>query len=100
MTYTETKHKPAINWWDRINSKEPDWDEWSGDSGDWVLCATGSQCEIIPRNEDGEPKDFLLHSLGMKFHNAVLAKDQKLMEFILHAIEERSRIIITKIKQI
>lgn len=37
-------------------------------SNDWVTCACGNQCEIIPRKDKGEPKDEYLVELGCAFY--------------------------------
>lgn len=51
-------------------------------SGQWVTCACGNLCELLPRYEtesdfsshmNGEPKDHLLGRLGYQFHERVEA---------------------------
>lgn len=37
-------------------------------SGNWITCAVGNQCKIIPRNNDGEPLDGVLSHRGIIFH--------------------------------
>ena len=54
-------------------------------SGEWVTCACGNQCDVIPRNTIGEerylanryvsknePLDDQLGDLGMQFHQAIV----------------------------
>ena len=36
-------------------------------SQNWVTCAVGNQCDIIPRTWIGEPEDNILNDLGRDF---------------------------------
>ena len=64
----------------------------------WVTCACGNQCDAIPRNELGAPKDDYLQNLGMHFmylirdHEWIQAKDT------LEEIECRSIKLLKGIK--
>lgn len=73
-------------------------------SEDWVTCACGNQCSIIPRYEEsdcnyyeGSPKDDLLRELGIQFHSDI--DDQNWVEAknTLRAIERRSDELIQDI---
>lgn len=41
-------------------------------AGDWVTCACGNQCAIIPRSGQGVPEDDELTSLGQEFYNCIV----------------------------
>lgn len=47
-------------------------DEMAMFAGNWVTCACGNQCEIIPRIwSSAIPKDRLLAILGMRFYDCI-----------------------------
>ena len=64
----------------------------------WVTCAVGNQCKIIPRYDSGEPKDFRLRTLGIKFSDHIDAADFKTAKEVLEKIENRSGELIKEIK--
>jgi hypothetical protein len=37
----------------------------------WVTCACGSQCNVLPRDGQGQPEDPLLKNLGLRFMYAI-----------------------------
>lgn len=82
-------------------------------SADWVSCAVGNQCTIIPRDlEDGQPLDERLSGLGIQFNKDIEvinetynAYDYDKLRFIgalklandtMEQIEERSLLLIMK----
>ncbi len=72
MTYAESKKKKPFDWNAFLKQKSYTQGEVSNAgvlAGNWVTCACGNQCDIIPRNEDwdGEPTDKKLAALGSKF---------------------------------
>ena len=63
----------AINWpvvidlIEREGFESEDWETWDAAANDWVMCACGNQCAVIPRGMTGAPRDALLSSLGRDF---------------------------------
>lgn len=123
MTYSESKGKQPIDWNAFLNKEMKDvtWDEMgrmNDAADDWVTCACGNECDIIPRYKTqaqhgmkGEPKDIVLMRLGVDFCQAVNSMDNNhgldLREYnqekrraiyTLHQIEKRSAEIINEIK--
>lgn len=73
-TFTETREEKTFDWnsalskdCKEINLKESCKLESLAKS--WVTCACGNQCYIIPRYNDGRPKDEKLSILGESFHH-------------------------------
>jgi len=87
------------------------WKEYEGKAGSWVTCACGNQCNIIPRDNGGEPEDGKLTELGFDFYGCIKQtrraleyKDQisyeaaiKKAKGILLNIEKRSTELIAEI---
>lgn len=99
--YIETKGIKPFNWFkaltaDKISDKK--WEQYESLAGDWVTCACGNQCDIIPRNIEGTPSDNILRKLGGVdgFYGAVSEKDKESALHFLEAIEHRSRYLIKK----
>ena len=104
-TYCESKKEKAIDWNSIVEKlinndfTENELTEWKSLSKDWVTCACGNQCEIIPRGENGHPLDIFLWKYGNDFfydiHNARYnnAKD------LLFHIEQRSSFLINEINE-
>ena len=65
-------------------------------AGEWVTCACGNQCSILPRDEVGEPKDDYLSELGSDFYYEVNDLDWKAAKLTLKAIEKRSAQLIAE----
>lgn len=40
-------------------------------SGNWVTCACGHQCDIIPRRDSGSPEDDYLEHKGTQFYEKI-----------------------------
>tara|TARA_R110000772_G_scaffold249530_2_gene363959 strand:+ start:78730 stop:79161 length:432 start_codon:yes stop_codon:yes gene_type:complete len=87
MKYSVKQGRKLINWNKRLNQLEKDIKKLTKSkflrkserlqklAGEWVTCACGNQCDVIPRySKDlanhfkGEPKDSALSDLGLKFH--------------------------------
>lgn len=119
-TYSESKGKEPINWDKRlcdlekhlkgqIKLSDTTLKEWTSDSLNWVTCACGNTCSIIPRTSGGIPLDGELSSLGTSFYAAVTNITGEVGPFynptaelerarhILHRIEERSTVLINTI---
>jgi hypothetical protein len=101
-TYSERKKKPPFDWNkfldrainDQITDKE--YDKACDLSADWVTCACGNQCEILPRDEDGEPLDGELYSFGLTFNKEIEEQKYKDAKKTLDRIEKRSTKLIKK----
>lgn len=71
--YTETKNRKPFDWFEALSKdcskmtiKESE--RLANKAGEWITCASGNQCAIIPRDKDGEPLDKQLKSLGTQFY--------------------------------
>lgn len=121
ITYAQKQGKKSFNWNKFLSknftkfSKEREDELFDADelASNWVTCACGNQCAIIPRCETtSAPKDGQLYKLGSKFCDKVsklrdaydlkkipqILKAQEQCQNILEKIEERSFIIIKKMK--
>lgn len=100
-TYSETKGKPPINWWDRIERldtvDEEEYLQWCEDAKDWITCACGSQCDIIPRNEFGVPVNYDLKSFGDSFCVFIRNRRKDKSTWALKNIEHISNRLINEI---
>lgn len=76
-TYTEKEGREKFDWFEwleRLKSVEKleeyplqDIEEKAESAQSWVTCAVGNQCDIIPRDNGGAPRDFKLSCLGCRF---------------------------------
>jgi hypothetical protein len=109
--YYRQQGKPYFNWHDFL---EKDIDELSHDemrvakdlAGEWVTCAVGSQCAIIPRKFDvvmqGQPLDPTLNHLGIEFYHSItrMKLDHGYGEVqSFHVHRDDSKLILSKIEQ-
>ena len=104
VTYSEDQGKEAFDWNKALsveNISGKTWDELAQKAGDWVTCACGNQCAIIPRYEDGEPKDKVLSLLGSAegFYGAIKDRDKKYAIELLEMIELRSAVLIKRLSK-
>lgn len=97
-TYNEVKNEKPVNWYEELNKENIDWEKLLNLSHSWVTCACGNQCDIIPRREDGAPKDIALKHLGYNFFYAVADKNKEKCLEILNRIEKRSSELINYIQ--
>lgn len=68
-------------------------------SANWVTCACGNQCAVIPRHIDGRPWDTELDRLGVGFYFHVNMEEfDKALE-ILAKIEVRAAAVIAQIER-
>jgi hypothetical protein len=63
-------------------------------SSKWVTCACGNQCAIIPRNLEGQPKDYTLASLGMDFFSKINSMHSNYVE----AYEQKGQTLSKNLK--
>lgn len=103
------KLKAEFNWYKALTRKnitDAQWYKMQIRSNDWVTCACGNQCEIIPRIISADtglqtrPKDTKLTNLGLDFNDAIGSRDKVQALAILDQIEERSAELIAEIKGI
>lgn len=75
IKYSELMREEVFDWNFFLNKKMFTDEELSAAydlSNEWVTCACGQQCAVIPRrNWDGEPLDGVLKQLGHSFNNAI-----------------------------
>lgn len=67
-------------------------------AGEWVTCACGNQCSIIPRSSIGEPEDEILRKLGFEFACRITMSHWSKAKQTLKQIEQRSALLIREIK--
>lgn len=70
-------------------------------SADWVTCACGTMCSIIPRGGDdsydeAEPLDTKLRDLGINFHKQISNRQWMKARATLAKIEARSAVLINR----
>ena len=70
-----TKKKTEINWYEVIKLSPEEFLEKDNiyiDAADnWITCACGNLCDVIPRLDNGEPIDDELADLGVTFSNLI-----------------------------
>lgn len=99
-TYAEENEEEPFDWneWleDAMQGKHSfaDWEEANELAEDWVTCACGSQCAVIPRTKEGNPLDLKLMMLGVKFSYLISQQDYYGAKETLAAIERRSTQIL------
>jgi hypothetical protein len=103
LSYTELiqDHEP-FDWDEFLNRKAIDWGEWKDAvdlAGEWVTCACGAQCSVIPRYDNGMPKDLFLECLGFQFWGAIRDQNKEEAKDILRRIEIRSQFLIRQIQK-
>jgi len=114
-TYAETKGKAPFDWKAFLEKESYTKDElfYAKElAKNWVTCACGNQCDVIPRGYDGKPLDRRLKKLGRELFVCINAMcypfedSEEQFEYCrqsaistLHAIEARSQEIINQIKK-
>ena len=97
-TYSEKKGKTAFDWNEFLDNPpeylSTEHENASNLAGDWVTCACGNLCNIIPRMDGGRPYDRELESLGKSFFSEINAADFINAKNTLYLIEKRSQQII------
>lgn len=102
ITFAESQGKDPFDWnqfLDRVLKVEISEKEHYNAcdlAGNWVTCAVGNQCEIIPRKEF-EPLDPELLSLGRIFYQLICHTDYYHARIYLRKIEKRSAELIREI---
>ena len=100
-TYSETQGKKFFDWNQFLENPPLFSSEKHLDACDlsceWVTCACGNLCDIIPRNRIGAPKDYHLEKLGMMFHQFIDDGEWQKAKETLAKIEKRSEELIAKL---
>ncbi|PRP68133.1 hypothetical protein [Nonlabens agnitus] len=109
ISYAESQGEKPFDWYSFLNKENISDQEWQDAimlSNDWVTCACGNQCNIIPREDEGlyyrhngRPKDNLLSDLGGKFHGLIKRRYATKAIVVLQEIENRSAYLIAQIQQ-
>jgi hypothetical protein len=94
-------NRSRFNWWLAIQYAEKTQDSDFKDqlahlASDWVTCACGNQCAIIPRHFTGAPEDDVLYEEGKNFYEYVESEDWAKAKETLKKIEERSAEVIAE----
>ena len=121
-TYSESQKIDNIDWNQVLTGLEygdddfvDNLDHYEKASNDWVTCAVGNQCDVIPRSEVGAPEDKILSDLGQTFatrfatlayniqnnsgHHRLISEGVGDCYSTLSAIEERSTTLINEIQR-
>jgi hypothetical protein len=104
-TYAEAQGKTPFDWnefLDRAIMGEISKDEYNNArylSDNWVTCACGNQCDIIPRDRFSRPKDPNLKKLGIIFNYEIICESYGAAKETLSLIEARSAKLIAEIEK-
>lgn len=109
MTYAESKNKPTFDWAAALDNAimrgatRDERDNMIRLARNWVTCAVGNQCDLIPRVKSGHfpghPVDVELQNLGLVFCSHIEYGDFYEARDTLLAIESRSAALIADIQQ-
>jgi hypothetical protein len=103
LSYTElVEEAEPFDWNEFLNQKVIIGDSWQHArdlAGEWVTCACGAQCSVIPRLKNGCPEDEELVFQGMQFLSAIRDRNKEEAKAILHKIEIRSQLLIRQIQK-
>ena len=66
-------------------------------AANWVTCACGNQCAILPRNLNGVPYDHALYGLGHYFYIQIKGASWSRAKETLQKIEARAHTLIQEI---
>lgn len=99
-TFAEKNNAKPFDWNAFLNQPTITEEEWENQKDlalDWVTCACGNQCSVIPRNERGQPYDKDLTNLGGRFYDEIKVRNIDGAKETLELIEERSAVLIKEI---
>lgn len=118
VPYSVTRSREAIDWWKELDwlqtlkdkKKKKNYCETESErdrreklefkAQDWVTCACGNQCSIIPRDRwNGHPLDPQLFILGGDFFMHIDNRNYAKAAVTLMEIEARSSELITEIRK-
>lgn len=94
-TYAQQHGKQPFDW-NAALSDPPDEYDWTkldhlyNLAADWVTCACGNQCAVLPRDWNGCPRDLMLAHLGDEFMHCISDRDWPQARTTLARIEARS----------
>jgi len=105
-TYAESQGKKPFDWNAFLDKKTYTIDELSNAAelaSNWVTCACGNQCYIIPRGEDdwdGGPVDGKLNALGVDFmHNIEVLADKFDRDIDIESARKKAKSTLAKIEK-
>ena len=97
-TYSETQGKAFFDWNAFLENppqkRKAEFRIACNLAGEWVTCACGNLCDIIPRDMIGCPYDSELELLGLDFHHSIAMANFIKAKETLAKIEKRSEEII------
>ena len=93
-SYTEQQGKELIDWNKILNDESVPISNYKRRAMDWVTCACGNLCDVIPRGRLGKPKDYKLKILGYFFSVEIENNDREGARETIQRIEKRSTEII------
>lgn len=102
-TYAESQGQKSFDWKAFLKHakakglSDVEWKMAQDRSKDWVTCATGNQCCVIPRDEQGRPLDEVAAILGANrgFHRCIETHNPDEALHFLRLIEIHSTYLIS-----
>lgn len=103
-------YHPDFDWFaflkqDMESISEDSFDEANALADNWVTCACGQLCKVLPRGSGNCPTDEKLYELGMDFAHAIddlrhtgLDEDRLKALEILNKIEARTTLLLERMK--
>ena len=99
--YTETQGQESFDWNAFLDNPPEKGSEEHLDacdlSQDWITCACGNLCDIIPRSPSGRPKDYRLQMFGGMFYREIKDGQWQQAKSTLLTIEKRSAELIAEL---
>ena len=102
-TYAESQDQEKFDWnkfLDQESFSNLDWNYAEELAQEWVTCACGNQCSIIPRDSIGAPIDEGLADLGVDFSDHIIQRNVELSKETLLKIEKRSAELILELQNL
>ena len=97
ISYAAAQGVPPFDWNAFLlkpSYTDDEWQEAQNYANEWVTCACGNQCAVLPRGINGVPMDRVLADLGAMFCDAIWARDISEAYYILQAIEQRATTLL------
>jgi hypothetical protein len=102
-TYTEKQGQESFDWNNFLdNPPEKGSEEHLKAvilSAEWVTCACGNLCDIIPRSKVGTPMDDELEILGLNFNDEIIHYKLEDAKDTIFEIEKRSSEVIAGLRK-
>jgi len=100
QNYSQARGKEPIDWYNELTQpsiSQHRWRKLKPLAREWVTCACGNLCDVIPRDHSGMPIDLTLAKLGTQFNANIIRENKEMALETLDQIEIRSQEIIDEI---